>query len=81
MDEFEIAHILGREVLDSRGNPTVEVDVRLGRRRLRAGDRAVGRLDRLARGLELRDGTTTSAISARASPRRSAPSTARSPTC
>src|SRR6478735_2089491 len=29
MDEFEIAHILGREVLDSRGNPTVEVDVRL----------------------------------------------------
>ncbi|MFN2280216.1 MAG: hypothetical protein ACK2TZ_00035, partial [Anaerolineales bacterium] len=25
----EIEHIAGRQVLDSRGNPTVEVDVRL----------------------------------------------------
>ena len=29
MDDVEIAHVRGREVLDSRGNPTVEVDVRL----------------------------------------------------
>ncbi len=38
--------VIGREVLDSRGNPTVEVEVapRLGRRR--AGHRAVGRVDR-----------------------------------
>ena len=29
MDDADIAHVRGREVLDSRGNPTVEVDVRL----------------------------------------------------
>jgi enolase len=29
MDDVEIAHVRGREVLDSRGNPTVEVDVKL----------------------------------------------------
>ena len=45
-----IVDIIGREILDSRGNPTVEVDVVLedgahGPRR-----RALGRLDRRARG-------------------------------
>jgi enolase len=29
MEDVEIAHVRGREVLDSRGNPTVEVDVKL----------------------------------------------------
>ena len=29
MDEFEIVAVIGREVIDSRGNPTVEVDVML----------------------------------------------------
>ncbi len=28
-DKFEITNVLGREILDSRGNPTVEVEVRL----------------------------------------------------
>jgi enolase len=27
MDELNIARIIGREIIDSRGNPTVEVDV------------------------------------------------------
>ena len=27
---FEIEHVHGRQVLDSRGNPTVEVEVHLG---------------------------------------------------
>ena len=35
-----IEHIVGREVLDSRGNPTVEVEVVPRHRRARAGDRA-----------------------------------------
>ena len=47
---MKIAAVHGREILDSRGNPTVEVDVSLGRRRLRAGRGALGRLDRRARG-------------------------------
>ena len=41
-----ILDITGREILDSRGNPTVEVDVRLERRQLRPRRGAVGRLDR-----------------------------------
>ena len=43
-----IVDIIGREILDSRGNPTVEVDVILedGTRRPRGG--AVGRFDRRA---------------------------------
>ena len=45
-----IVDIIGREILDSRGNPTVEVDVVLeDGSRGRAGG-AVGRLDRRARG-------------------------------
>ena len=46
----EIEHVVGREVLDSRGNPTVEVEVVLATGRARAGHRAVGRVDRRARG-------------------------------
>ena len=43
-----IVDIIGREILDSRGNPTVEVDVVLedGIARPRGG--ALGRLDRRA---------------------------------
>ena len=41
-----IAAIHAREILDSRGNPTVEVDVTLQGRRLRPRGSAVGRIDR-----------------------------------
>ena len=43
-----IIDIHGREILDSRGNPTVEVDVTPGERRHRPRRGAVGRLDRRA---------------------------------
>ena len=43
-----IATIIGREILDSRGNPTVEVDVVLDDGHLRPRRGAVGRLDRRA---------------------------------
>ena len=43
-----IVDIHGREILDSRGNPTVEVDVDAGERRARPRRGAVGRLDRRA---------------------------------
>ena len=45
-----IADIIGREILDSRGNPTVEVDVMLEDGSRRPRRRAVRRLDRRARG-------------------------------
>jgi enolase len=56
MDELEIAAVRGREVLDSRGNPTVEVDVRLagggfGRATVPSGASTGSR-----EALELRDG-------------------------
>ncbi len=41
-----IAHVHGRWILDSRGNPTVEVEVALAGRRLRPRGGAVGGLDR-----------------------------------
>ena len=43
-----IADIVAREILDSRGNPTVEVRCRAGQRRHGAGRGAVRRLDRRA---------------------------------
>src|SRR5690348_7749994 len=56
MDDIEIADIRGREVLDSRGNPTVEVDVQLlgggfGRATVPSGASTGSR-----EALELRDG-------------------------
>ena len=45
-----IEHVVGREVLDSRGNPTVEVEVFLDSGATRPGHRAVGRVDRPVRG-------------------------------
>ena len=44
-----IVDIVGREILDSRGNPTVECDVLLESRHDGPRGRAVGRLHRLAR--------------------------------
>ena len=44
-----IVDIIGREILDSRGNPTVEADVAARVRRHGPRRRAVGRVDRLAR--------------------------------
>ena len=43
-----ITDIVGREILDSRGNPTVEVEVHAGRRLARPRRGAVRRLDRRA---------------------------------
>ena len=45
-----ITDIIGREILDSRGNPTVEVDVFLEDGSMGRAGRAVGRLDRRSRG-------------------------------
>ncbi len=46
----EIAVVVGREVLDSRGNPTVEVEVVARLRRAGSRHRPVGRVDRPVRG-------------------------------
>ena len=46
----KIASVRAREVLDSRGNPTVAVDGHAGRRRRRLGDRALRRVHRHPRG-------------------------------
>ncbi len=43
-----IVNIIGREILDSRGNPTVEVDVRAGRRLAGPRRGSVGRFHRRA---------------------------------
>ena len=40
-----IEQVGAREILDSRGNPTVEVEVALDRRHVRAGRGAIGRID------------------------------------
>ena len=48
MSQIETVH--AREILDSRGNPTVEVEVALRSRRARPRGRAVGRVDRRVRG-------------------------------
>ena len=45
-----IEQVGAREILDSRGNPTVEVEVGLLDGTVRPRRRAVGRLDRGARG-------------------------------
>lgn len=42
----EIQEIKGREVLDSRGNPTVEVEVTLRHGIVGSGDRALRRIHR-----------------------------------
>jgi hypothetical protein len=57
MDELTIARIIGREVIDSRGNPTVEVDVYARRWRHRAARQCPsGASTGEHEALELRDG-------------------------
>ena len=72
----EIEHVVGREVLDSRGNPTVEVEVVLatGAR----GGRSCPRGRRPASTRRSSGATAATASAARASRPRSATSTARS---
>ena len=74
-----IEAIKAREILDSRGNPTVEVDVRAGGRRGRPGRRALGRLHRRARGGRAARRRQEALPAARASSRPSRTSTTRSP--
>ena len=73
-----IRHVHARQILDSRGNPTVEVDVRLSPGS--SGGPPCPRARRPAReAVELRDGDGR-ASAARASRTPSTTSTARSPT-
>ena len=44
----DIAEIKAREILDSRGNPTIEVDVRLSSGAMGRAAVPVGRVDRRA---------------------------------
>ena len=71
-----IVDIIGREILDSRGNPTVEVDVVLEDGSLGRAAVPSGASTGAHEAVELRDGDKN-AISARASARRSTPSMAR----
>ena len=68
----------GRQILDSRGNPTVEVEVEVESRPGRAGCRPVGRVDRAARGRRAARRRSEAPTSARASARRSRTSARRS---
>ena len=65
-----IVDVVGREVLDSRGNPTVEVEVELLSGAHRAGDRPERRQHRRPRGASS-CATAASATAARASAPRS----------
>ena len=55
-DASLITNLRAREVLDCRGLPTVQVDLELDGGATGDGGRPVGPLDRLERGVELRDG-------------------------
>jgi enolase len=70
----DIVHVHAREILDSRGNPTVEVDVMLAKRRRGTLRRALGRVHGRARGPRAAR-RIGSATSARAWSRRCATST------
>ena len=76
----KITRVHGREILDSRGNPTVEVDVTLDGGALRPRRRAVRRVHRRARGARTARRRQGALSAARACARRSPTSTARSPT-
>ena len=54
-----IVDIIGREILDSRGNPTVEVDVRAGRRLVGRAAVPSGASTGAHEAVELRDGDKT----------------------
>ena len=57
--ETMIEDIVAREILDSRGNPTVEVEVTLDGWQLGTGSRALGASTGVHEALELRDGDKT----------------------
>ena len=73
-----IVDIIGREILDSRGNPTVEVDVVLEDGSLGPCGRALRRLDRRARGGRAARRRQDALPRQGRRSRRSTPSTARS---
>ena len=50
MQKAIIESVLAREILDSRGNPTIEVDVELESGAIGSRRRAFGRVDGRARG-------------------------------
>ena len=53
-----ISHIIGREILDSRGNPTVEVDVILKGGQMGRASVPSGASTGMYEAYELRDGAT-----------------------
>src|SRR5438105_8090498 len=56
MSKTSIHNIIGREILDSRGNPTIEVDVRLEDGTLGRAEVPSGASTGAHEALELRDG-------------------------
>ncbi|MBQ6314191.1 MAG: phosphopyruvate hydratase, partial [Mogibacterium sp.] len=56
MMSTKIVRVLGREILDSRGNPTVEVEVELEDGTVALGDAPSGASTGIYEALELRDG-------------------------
>ena len=74
-----ITAVNGREILDSRGNPTVEVGGHARRRRHRPRGGALGRVDRRARGARAARRRQARLSRQGRHARRSATSTARSP--
>lgn len=75
---FEIVDVMGREILDSRGNPTVEVEVTLDDGTVGRAAVPSGASTGMYEACELRDGDK-SVTAARAFSLRSRTSTARSP--
>ena len=68
MNYLEIVDVQGREILDSRGNPTVEAEITLADGTVARGCAPSGASPGEFEALELRDGDKA-AIWARASPR------------
>ena len=75
-----IVDIIGREILDSRGNPTVEVDVVLEDGSLGRAAVPSGASTGAHEAVELRDGDKKRYLRQGRAARRSTPSTARSST-
>ena len=58
MDYLEIEKVVGREILDSRGNPTVEAEITLADGTVARGTAPSGASTGEFEALELRDGGT-----------------------
>ena len=56
MNYLEIEKVIGREIMDSRGNPTVEAEVRLADGTVAIGAAPSGASTGIFEALELRDG-------------------------